>query len=189
MPQEIEIKMRLNDAAAVEAKLKSLGALPVVQLHERNTFLDTPQATLRQGDQALRVRVETDRQSGSPRDVIITHKGPRNPGQVKSRAETELHVQDASQAIALLEALGYAPTLTFEKHRDRWAWGGCHIELDSLPMIGRFVEIEGPDEAAIMHVREALGMRDTPIEPMGYAALLGRELDRLGITSRDVRFT
>ena len=37
------------------------------------------------------------------------------------------------------------------------------VELDELPVIGRFVEVEGPDEAAITAVVRRLGLTGPPI--------------------------
>ena len=37
-----------------------------------------------------------------------------------------------------------------------WKLGGCTVELDELPHLGTFVEIEGPSEAAILKVRDQL---------------------------------
>lgn len=188
MPLEIEIKMRLSDVAALEKKLRSVGARRIVQLHEINTFLDTPRGKLRKSDQGLRVRIETHRATGKHRNVIITHKGPRKAGKAKSRPETEIHTHDASHAIALFEALGYKTTLAFEKHRDRWKLGDCHIELDHVPLLGRFVEIEGPSEAQIMKVRQKLGLGKTPLVKLGYASMLSRQIKKQRIDSREIRF-
>jgi len=188
MPLEIELKMRVTDFDALEKKLQSLGAGRVARIAEENIFLDTPDLALRKSDSGLRVRVEHDRDTNQLRSIIITHKGPRQPGPVKSRTETELHAASDTQAIALLNALGYHETLRFEKHRDRWSLDGCHIELDTLPMLGRFVEIEGPGEEAIQQLRTKLGLDHLPLEPAGYASLLGRELEAQGSVSRQVRF-
>ncbi len=188
MPLEIELKMRVPDFDALQRKLESLGAVRIVRLAEMNVFLDTPDLSLRRADRGLRVRVEHDRDTQQLRSIIITHKGPRLPGSVKSRTETEMHATSDQEAIALLQALGYHPTLRFEKHRDRWLLDGCHVELDTLPMLGRFVEIEGPGEAAILQLRHKLGLDHLPAEPAGYAAMLGRLLETQGSTSRDVRF-
>jgi predicted adenylyl cyclase CyaB len=188
MALEIELKIRVDDLDAVRSKLQSLGGHLLVRLAEVNLFLDTPELSLRKADSGLRIRVETDRDTGLSRGVIITHKGPRLAGAVKSREETELRADSLEAAQALLERLGYRPTLRFEKHRDRWELAGCHIELDTVPLLGCFVEIEGPDEATILELRNKIGLGDQPLEPAGYAAMLGRELEARGSSSWDVRF-
>ncbi|MEM9295569.1 MAG: class IV adenylate cyclase, partial [Planctomycetota bacterium] len=141
MGVEIEAKMRLVDRAALEGRLRERGAERVAVLHETNAYYDTAEGGLKATDQGLRVRVETDADGG--RTATITHKGPRAHGPLKSRTETELPVDDPDLASALLAALGYEHVVTFEKRRDRYALGGCRVELDTLPRIGAFVEIEG----------------------------------------------
>jgi adenylate cyclase class 2 len=185
---EIEIKMPLADFSALRARLGELGAQLEVRLLETNIFLDRRDQSLRASDQGLRIRLEHDRDADKLRAIIITHKGPRLPGNVKQRDETELHVHNADDAIALLKALGYHETLRFEKRRDRWLLDHCHIELDTLPGLGSFVEIEGPDEVTIQHVREKMGLAELPLESSGYAAMVGRWIESQGIAPAALRF-
>ena len=37
-------------------------------------------------------------------------------------------------------------------------WGACRIELDELPRLGPFIEIEGPDEKMIRSTMAALDL-------------------------------
>lgn len=192
MALEIEIKMSVTqvdpDFLKVIAKLKSLAAAPVIRLAETNIFLDRPNHSLRLADQGLRVRLEEDRDGQVPAAIIITHKGPRMPGLVKMRHETELRVAGMGEAVALLNVLGFEETLRFEKHRDRWRLEGCLVELDTLPRLGSFVEIEGPSEPQIQRVRESLGLAQLPLETSGYASMLVRELEAKGVRDRVVKF-
>lgn len=192
MSLEIEIKMPMAeldpDFTKVRDRLAQAGAKLVIRLAETNIFLDRPDHSLRHSDQGLRVRLEHDRDDKTADAVIITHKGPRLPGPTKTRPETELKVSNVTDAVALLNTLGFHETLRFQKHRDRWSLDGCHVELDHLPMLGSFVEIEGPDENIISKVRNKLGLSDAPLEASGYAAMLIRELDAKGVSHRVVNF-
>lgn len=192
MSLEIEIKMPMAgldpDFSKVLAHLKAANASPVIRLAETNIFLDRPDHYLRQHDQGLRVRLEQDRDGKLPDEVIITHKGPRLPGVTKTRQETELVVNDVNAAVSLLAALGYVETLRFQKRRDRWLLDGCHVELDTLPRLGTFVEIEGPNEAAIQNVRKKLNLTHAPLEASGYAAMLAHDLEINGVSNRVVTF-
>ncbi len=191
MPVEIEAKMRLADRVALEARLAKLAADGaarfVADLLEVNTFFDTPGRDLRAADRGLRVRVEQDERTGR-RQVVITHKGPRLHGPLKSRSETELVVADARTAAALLESLGFAATLSFEKRRTRYELDGCHVELDRLPHLGDFVEIEGPDDEAVLAVRRKLGLADEPLVAASYIALLSDYLGSRGLSGSHVAF-
>lgn len=171
MAIEIEAKMKVEDVAGVERALATAGATPVGRRREINTFFDTPDGSLRASDQGLRVRVEHHEDEPEPR-VIVTHKGPRQPGELKTRPETELHVASAQAAADLLTALGFIPTLSFEKDRRSWTLADCSIELDRVPHLGHFLEIEGPSEAAVLDVRRRLGLDHLPLVQAGYATML-----------------
>jgi adenylate cyclase class 2 len=109
-------------------------------------------------------------------------------GPLKSREEIEVEVSDPDAAASLVERLGYLRTLSFEKRRESWELEGCKVELDELPHLGKFVEIEGPDEASVMRVRERLGLASRPIVKSGYISLLMSHLQERGQTTREVRF-
>lgn len=175
MSIEIEAKMQLADPAALEAKLESVGAKRGPVLLEINRFFDSATGSLRMSDQGLRVRVEKSADNGRE-VVVITHKGPRAHGKLKQRRETELVVNDARIAAQLLNELGYTQTLSFEKRRRRWELDRCHVDIDTLPYLGDYVEIEGPDDKTVMGVRETLGMGKTPLIRAGYAAILTQYL-------------
>ena len=128
-------------------------------------------------DCALRVR---EIRLGETTQVVITHKGRRLAGPFKSREERELVVADAAEAHTLLEALGYEPRRTFEKRRTRYKLDGCLIELDELPKLGTFIEIEGPGDAAVTAVRTALQLDSEPLVESGYAVMVDAYLDERG---------
>lgn len=174
MAVEIEAKMRLHHPDALIARLQGLGATLTHELSETNSYFDTPQGTLKSTDQGLRTRVEVAN-AGTANETItttITHKGPRTMGQLKSRVESELDVDNARDAAVLLGALGYHHVLSFEKRRIRYQLDGCNVELDELPIIGQFIEIEGSSEDAVIAVREKLGLGDEPIIRSSYIAML-----------------
>lgn len=171
MGTEIEAKIRLRDTAPLVSRLESLGARRGAAVIETNAYFDTPQCELRASDRGLRVRVETI-EGGRSAKTIITYKGPRGEGPLKIREEIELEVADASAASRLLEALGFRSAMSFEKRRCKWEHGGCHVDIDTLPYLGDFVEIEGPSEQAVLKVRDELGLGDQPIVEDSYIAML-----------------
>lgn len=190
MAVEIEAKMRLHQPDALIARLQDLGATLTHRLSETNSYFDTPQGTLKSTDQGLRTRVEVAN-AGTPNETItttLTHKGPRTLGQLKSRVETELDVDNARDAAILLGALGYHHVLSFEKRRIRYELDGCRVELDELPIIGRFVEIEGDSEAAVLAVREKLGLADEPLIRSSYIAMLKTHLQETHGSESMIKF-
>jgi len=181
---EIEAKMRVEDREALEERLARAGAVRGAVLHEINTFFDTTKGALKRSDQGLRVRVETT--NDNRRTVTITHKGPRDQGKLKRRAETELIVSDEHLAADLLTTLGFGMVLSFEKTRRRWELDGCHVDIDTLPYLGDFVEIEGPDDQIVLAVRDKLGLSGSPLIRASYISLLADHLAQHRITTQHV---
>ncbi|MFO0973543.1 MAG: class IV adenylate cyclase [Phycisphaerae bacterium] len=168
---ETEAKFRFDDFAALRDRLRAIGAAYVGRVVERNRFFDRPDESLRRAGYGLRVRSVTIL-DGPARPPTITFKGPLKPGPLKQRPECELEMADADRAAELLANLGFVECFLFEKRRESWRIGDCLVELDELPRIGRFVEIEGPTVANIAGLQSALGCGDLPIERASYLALL-----------------
>jgi adenylate cyclase class 2 len=183
---EIEAKMRLTDPDAVARSLADSKADCLGNIFETNTFFDTDEGQLKSSDCGLRIRVE--QWEGAEHVATITHKGPRTQSQLKSRHESEVRVDNAQRAAELLGELGYRAVLTFEKRRQRWELDGCWVELDSLPMLGHFIEIEGPSEAAVTALREKLGLAQAPLVKTSYAAMLTAHIREHDLRTDLVRF-
>jgi adenylate cyclase class 2 len=186
MPTELEAKMKLRDAAAIRERLRALGAIDRGERFEVNAFFDTPDRTLLKKDSGLRIRSMTKPDGATTH--VITFKGPLLPGPLKHRTEIEFGIADASLARQLVEQLGYTLNLRFEKRRHTYDAGPCEVVLDELPHLGSFIEIEGPDEASVMQLREQLGLKDEPLISTGYATMLARAVERGELKSNDVRF-
>jgi adenylate cyclase, class 2 len=187
MAIEIEAKMAVPDLEAVRAALRARGAERVGRTDETNVFLDTKGRSLLAADEGLRLRTNRDAETGRETHVI-THKGPQQAGAFKSREETELEVPDAAAAFRLLEKLGLRRTLSFEKRRESWKLGGCKVELDEVPYLGSYVEVEGPAEAEVAKVRESLGLADRPAIKTSYIAMLMAYLKERGQSPSEVTF-
>jgi adenylate cyclase, class 2 len=187
MPIEIEAKMKVADHASLRNALKEVGATKLGKFLEINTFFDTEDRSLLAADRGLRIRQNRNLSAGSEQ-FILTLKGPRLHGQLKSREETEVAIGDIKSMTSILEQLGFRVVLSFEKKRESWTLGSCHVELDELPHLGAYVEIEGPGEEKVMKVREQLGLSDRPLVKASYIALLMTYLQEHGQAGRQVRF-
>jgi adenylate cyclase class 2 len=183
MPVEIEAKMRVKSLDAVREKLKQTGATQKSRVVEVNTFFDTEDRSLLAADQGLRLRVNRPVDGGDA-SYIITFKGPRLHGQLKSRDETELVVASDRDAISLLQCLGFSRVRSFEKRRESWSLQDCKVELDELPNLGSFVEVEGPSDEVVMKVRDLLGLSNEPIVRASYIALLTTYLQEKGLQAQ-----
>ena len=166
--------MRLKDKDTLLAQLEAVGGKPVAKIKEMNTYFDTGEGNLKAADEGLRIRVE-DFGEGKIK-TILTHKGPRAHGKLKSRSENEAEVLSAKDTAEVLGALGYTPVLSFEKHRERWEVDGCRVEIDELPYLGSYVEIEGPSDEIVMAVRDKLNLNDAPLLKASYIAMLSTYL-------------
>ena len=163
------------------------GATLIGDYTEKNLFFDTDDRSLLAADEGLRLRLTTNTAS-TEKINTITFKGPRKHGVLKSREETEVNVSDFNAAAALLQNLGYTKILMFEKRRQSWSIEGCRVELDELPHLGMYVEIEGPSEPAVMKVRETLKLGDRPLVRASYIALLMTYLQERGDSAKEVLF-
>lgn len=139
MPDEVEIKFRIDDLERLQRTLQGAGFQPKTpRTHEMNTLYDLRGQPLRRKGELLRLR-----QYGS--DWILTHKAKGKAGRHKNRSETEVRVSNGEAMDALLRNLGYQPSFRYEKFRAEWSDGTGHVVLDETP-IGTLGEIEGePD--------------------------------------------
>jgi adenylate cyclase class 2 len=183
MHEEIEAKLKVDSLEAVERRLSACGATYLGETVQTDAYFDTVARDFTRGDKALRLRRE---RIGQRERLILAYKGPKQPDDYKRRVEIELEVCDGAVAEALLIALGYDKALAFNKRRRLWRLHDCEVALDELPLLGTFVEIEGPDSRTISQVQEMLGLSHAPHSMDSYASLIDRELARLGRDRREV---
>ncbi len=183
---EIEAKFAVAELEGVRGRLRTAGAAYVGRVLECNRFFDRADAGLRAAGCGLRVR-SVRVLDGPAVAATVTFKGPVQGGAFKTRQECELAVSDADRAAELLTLLGFAESFLFEKRRESWRLGACMIELDELPFVGTFVEIEGPSEAAIRDVQAQLALGGRACERASYLALIVRHCEQAGISQRLLR--
>lgn len=170
---EIEKKYRLSSRAQQEnwqQRLLEAGATPGGEEFEENTLY--ARAGLDISRQVLRLRRIGER-------AILTYKERfATPSAIKHQREEETAVDNAEALAAILEALGFYPTLIYEKRRATWYLSGTEVVIDELPF-GLFAEIEG-DEHAIEEVEKLLNLSDTEAEHASYPELTMRHGLRQG---------
>ena len=163
MPDEVEIKFVVDDVAELTHKLRNLGfRLETPRTHESNTLYDTEKNELRKSGQLLRLR-----QYGPA--WTLTHKARSQSGIHKTRAETEIQVDNGENMHAILLALGFRPSFRYEKFRAQWSDGKGHVVIDETP-IGNLAEIEGPPDW-IDRIAERLGISRKQYITQNYADL------------------
>jgi adenylate cyclase class 2 len=135
-PQEVEVKFLVSDVSALEQKLRELGfRCQTPSTHEINTLYDLPGQKLCRKGELLRLRCYGEQWK-------LTHKAKGKTGRYKSRGELETGVSDGKTMDELLRALGFVPSLVYEKFRSEWSDDQGHVVLDHTP-IGEIAEIEG----------------------------------------------
>jgi len=163
MPNEIEIKFRVDDLPALTRALKHGGFKQLTRsTHEMNSLYDLPGQKLRKRGELLRLRKYGE-------TWVLTHKSRGKAGRHKVRVELETRVENGEQMDAILRALGFAPTFRYEKYRAEWSDGTGHVVLDKTP-IGNFGEIEGPSRW-IDRTARALGIARSDYITQTYAPM------------------
>ena len=171
MTFEIEAKYAVRSHGPIRAQLQKLEAERIGAVLETNHIFDRPDRSLFATDCGLRVR-EIRVLDGAEQPATLTFKGARTGAALKTRQEVETPIGDAVAACRLLRALGFVETVTFEKRRESWRFGASRVELDELPHLGLFVEIEAAEEATVHQARDTLGLGDSDFIRESYIALL-----------------
>lgn len=151
MQQEIEAKFPRADHALVRERLKQLGA-NCTQTERMMTrlIMDYPDKRLQtERNGWVRIRDEGDK-------VTCTYKEALE-GKFGAAHEIEFSVGSYEKAAELFKALGLSVQSEQQSKRETWEYQGVEIVLDQWPWLEPFIEIEGPDEASVYRVSEALG--------------------------------
>jgi len=173
MHTEIEAKLKVDSLQEIVERLAELGAEFLEEQLQTDYYFDDVNRTLTKTDKCLRLRRQLTKEQEK---VFLTYKGPKEKDQLKKRQEIEIEVGNVDSTRKLLSALGYDQALVVKKKRQIYQLGGCVVALDELPLLGSFVEIEGPDDEKIVSVQRSLGLTDLPHIPESYASLMEEKL-------------
>jgi adenylate cyclase class 2 len=174
---EIEAKLKVDSLQEIAEKLDGLGAEFEQEQLQTDCHFDDANGTLQKTDCCFRLRRQLVKKDER---FFLTYKGAKEKSSFKKRQEIEIEVGDGDSVKELLSALGYENVLTIEKKRLTWHLRDCVVALDRLPLIGSFVEIEGPDEQKIADVQKRLGLAGLAHIKKSYAALIRDKLRELG---------
>jgi len=182
---EIEAKIKVESLEKVAGQLEGLGAVHEHREYHFDSYFVDAGSVLTRGDRGLRLRQLT---VGDKVTAIVTYKGPREQTRFKSRREIEVEVADIEAMAVLLEELGFRKRLAFEKRRDLWRLNDCEVCLDELPLLGSFVEVEGPGECEIDGVLSKLGLAGASHISEGYSRLMRDRIFELGLDKHEILF-
>jgi adenylate cyclase, class 2 len=184
---ETELKFFVRDIDAFHEAVAGAGfELVTPRTLEQNTLYDTPDRSLRNKRQLLRLRRYGLRH-------VVTHKrvpdGTLDESRYKTRIETETEVADGHAIAEVFRSLGLEPVFRYEKFRTEWdAVGqeGAHLLLDETA-IGTWAELEG-DPAWIDTMLATLGVERSDCTTASYGTLFLEWKERTGSPVNDLTF-
>ena len=175
---EIEVKFYLRHLEDIRKRLIAHGVrLKSDRLLERNLRFDTLGRELAGKKHVLRLR-QANR-------ATLTFKRPL--GQVETREEFEIEIDDFESGRKILEALDYTVTAIYEKYRETYQIGSIQVMLDELPF-GCFVEIEGPSIESIRQLCDQLGLPWERRVQASYLELFDRIRRPLNVEFEEITF-
>jgi len=184
---EREVKLLFPTAGEARAAIMAAGASPLRNRRlQDDALFDTADESLRKQGCTLRVRTERDAAGLKPERVLLTLKGPVQPGPMKLREEHETGVGEGETLARVFEALGLRVWFRYQKHREEFSAPDLTIAIDETP-IGTFVEVEGT-EAAILAMTRALGRTSSDFILDSYYRLFMIRRDQFGLAGPHMVF-
>ncbi len=176
MEIEFEAKAPKIDKDNIRAKLKEIGAELVFPERKftRMTF-DTPE--LQSKNAWVRLRDEGEQ-------YTMTLKVVEDRNSIEGMREVSFVIDDMEAAKIFLDQLGIEQKGYEENLREEWRIGDVLFEIDTWPLIDPYLEIEGPDEAAVKKYFEKLGL-DYSNAVFGSVDILYKDLYGIDILSKE----
>jgi predicted adenylyl cyclase CyaB len=178
MATELESKISITNMAALNQKIIDLGGKwqsetilqDILYKHHEKKTLNTG-ATLRVRQYIVDQKII---------DAEICYKGKiQSENTFKCREELETKIDKPDMIIAILEALGYYNTFTYQKRRTIFFLDQNTICLDTLPYLGDFIEIEATTEQEITSLLSQLSLDPNDHISKGYPTLLKEKVATL----------
>jgi adenylate cyclase, class 2 len=166
---EVEVKVRVEDAEALRARMHALGARLPPPRPQTDLFFAHPARDFSATDEALRLRDEGGL-------LELTYKGPKL-AKAGTKARVEENVPVGTDPTALLQHLGFVRSAVLHKKRATARVGPCEVSLDHVEGLGWFCEVEALREDAARGAAEVhsvlvrLGLQDAPRITKSYLEL------------------
>ncbi|GAQ54605.1 class IV adenylate cyclase [Streptomyces acidiscabies] len=140
MKHEYEATFLDVDVVELQARLSELGAVQVMP----RTLL-----TRRIFDSGALGRRAWVRLRDEGARATLTVKQVSDPDSIDGTTEVETEVGDIEATAEILRLVGLVEVRHQENYREEWRLGDVVFDFDTWPDLATFVEIEGPDEAAV----------------------------------------
>lgn len=151
LPLEVELKYRVDDREALLAVIEKIDGMLQTTVEQVDLYFAHPQRDFAETDEALRIRKITDLDSGN-RSSRVTYKGPKLPGEGKTRQELEFALPADDQQPAamqqMLSLLSFREVREVIKQRTVYTVQvegsnqQAEIAVDQVEGLGLYVEIE-----------------------------------------------
>ena len=138
---EVEIKIIVKNITQIREQLLMKGFTKGNSMKESDYYLDDASGSIRNNDQALRIRCSQDLNSGVVTNTI-TYKGPKLDTISMTRKELEIHTDSLETGIEIFSSLGYQKIYPVIKRRDYFHKDNISVCIDQVEHLGSFFELE-----------------------------------------------
>ena len=144
---EVEVKVRVKDATAIEQVVLRAGGHRLNSEIQTDMYYDHPCRSFSQTDEAVRIRareavdnVPLSNSGYAPME--LTYKGPKVDKTTKTRLEYTTGITDLDATISILHHTGFRHVTTIKKHRLFFDIKGTTVSIDDVDDVGLFIELE-----------------------------------------------
>jgi adenylate cyclase class 2 len=152
--EEIEVKFLNIDPARVESQLTKLGARREFSRVYRVIIFDHPDLRLHHQASWVRLRDEGDQITLAFKQRQGVVDGQNDTGMI----EHEVTVSDFETTANILRSAGLTEKFQEEKRRTRWRLNTVEVDIDEMPLLKPFLEIEADSWDQIGATVKALGL-------------------------------
>lgn len=179
---ELEVKARVDDPAALARALRAAGA----ELTFRGAMVDRKYDHAREleaRDEVVRLRLYQPADGAEPWGVL-GWKGPAGKrGEYRHRAEAETRVDNPDAALTLLEHLGLEVSQRIDREIEQYRLGDAVLRVERYPGMDTLLEVEGPPPA-IERAITATGLARATFLPESLPYFISKYEQRTGRRAR-----
>lgn len=138
---EVEIRTCVENKEEYVNRIKENGFKKEKVINQHDIMLDTPDADLFRSGNKIRIRIEDDK-------AELTYKGNINTYKDISKREeinVPIHKEEVNNYIKIFSSIGYPVCFQIKKEREVYTKENITITIDSWPIIGYLIEIEGEE--------------------------------------------
>lgn len=151
---EIEVKILEINKEQIEETLRQLGARKVFDGEVYAVYYDFANNALAGKNSTLRLR---KKESIIESNIELTLKTEVSKKKAKIMQEYEVSVDSLDKMQQILEGIGLQPVQCLEKSRTSYVLNNVHFDIDTLPGIPTFLEIEAPNMKTLEQYVRTIG--------------------------------